>query len=130
MRGSRKHPALLMRLLSTGIVLLLCASLARPTSALDLESRFEFRIAPQKLATALVELSRQADAPVVSDTRELDRFDSEGISGRMSLRHALSALLKGTDLDYRVTDQGVIAVGVFVGRPQHPAADASEPRHE
>lgn len=80
---------------------------------LDLDVLCDFRIAPQKLTTALVEFSRQANTPVISDTTEVDRFDSAGISGRMALKDALRELLAGTRLDYKVTEKGVIAVGVF-----------------
>jgi len=100
--------------------LCLASSAAWP---LDLDVPCDFKIAPQKLATALVEFSRQANTPVVSDTTEVDRFDSAGISGRMALKDALQALLAGTRLDYRVTDKGVIAVGMFVrGRSGHTRA--------
>lgn len=91
--------------------------------SLDLDVLCDFEIEPQKLATALVEFSRQANTPVVSDTAEVDRFNSVGISGRMTLKDALQALLAGTRLDYKVTDKGVIAVGVFVrGRSGHMRA--------
>ncbi|MGD9599279.1 MAG: STN domain-containing protein [Steroidobacteraceae bacterium] len=105
--------------------LIALAGCAWPVSALDLGAQFEFRIAPQKLATALVELSRQANAQVVSDTTEVDRFDSAGISGRMALKEALRTLLEGTDLDYTVTDRGVIAIGMF--GPRSTAIDRYSP---
>ena len=115
-----RYPALPLLI---AFVLIMSTSAARPASALDLLTQFEFRIAPQKLTTALVELSRQASAPIVSATSEVDRFDSSGINGRMTLQHALSTLLEGTNLQYRVTDQGVIAVGAFVRDSRGQAAD-------
>lgn len=101
--------------------------------ALDLEAQFDFSIAPQKLTSALVELSRQANAQVVSDTTEVDRFDSSGIRGRVALKVALRALLEGTNLDYMVTDKGVIAIGAFAhgssarGADNTNATDAASP---
>lgn len=94
---------------------------------LNIDAQFDFNIGPQKLSTALVELSRQANAPLVSDTSEVDRFDSAGISGRMALKDALRALLEGTNLDYRVTDQGVIAIGAFASGQPGPARTESAP---
>lgn len=113
MAGRRDSACTIMRLLAV-FVLAAALGCARSALALDLDAQYEFKIAPQKLTTALVELSRQAHAPVVSDTREVGRFDSSGISGRMALKQALRALLEGTNLQYRVTDEGVIAIGMFV----------------
>jgi len=114
MIGGRWYsPRMIMR--STAVFVLVASlGVARSALALDLNAQYEFRIAPQKLTTALVELSRQANAPVVSDTLAVERFDSSGISGRMALKQALRTLLEGTDLQYRVTDEGVIAIGMFV----------------
>ena len=51
---------------------------------LDLNELRQFEIPAQKLSTARVEFSRQAKAPVVSATSEVERFESPGVSGRMS----------------------------------------------
>jgi len=92
--------------------------------AADLNDRFAFDIAPQKLATALVELSRQANTQVVSDAKAVAAMDSAGISGEMSLNDALRQLLAGTHLEYKSTSNGVVAVGPFgSGAAAKPAAD-------
>ncbi len=92
--------------------------------ALDIESQLDFNIAPQRLATALVQFSRQANAPIVSDTKEVSAFDSPGVSGRMSVRSALQALLSGTRLSYKVTESGAIAVGPFTQTASSALPDA------
>jgi len=79
----------------------------------DLSARFKFDIAPQKLSTALVELSRQADTQVVSDTQDVGAVNTAGVSGEMALQDALRTLLAGTKLAYKSTGGGVIAVGSF-----------------
>jgi len=87
-----------------------------PTSwAVDLDARFKFDIAAQKLTTALVEVSRQADVQVVSDTNLVARLDSPGANGRMSLKDALRSVLAGTALEYSAPGGNVIAVGSFAG---------------
>jgi len=108
---------------------LLVCGLSLASSAawpLDLDVLCDFKIAPQKLATALVEFSRQANTPVVSDTTEVARFSSAGISGRMALKDALRELLEGTRLDYKVTEKGVIAVGIFARARSGHVMEAAE----
>lgn len=90
----------------------------------DLDARFKFEIAPQKLTTALVELSRQADTQVVSDTQDVGAARTAGVNGEMTLRDALHTLLSGTQLAYKTTDGGVIAVGDFEQVPAGANATA------
>jgi outer membrane receptor protein involved in Fe transport len=96
------------------IFLTLCTS----AWAIDLDAQRQFNIPPQKLSTALVEFSRQAKTPIVSATPEIERFVSPGVTGLMSLKVALKALLQGTGLEIRMTDSGAIAVGSFGARSQ------------
>jgi iron complex outermembrane receptor protein len=91
----------------------ICLAICTSAWALDLNEQRQFDIPAQKLSTALVEFSRQAKAPVVSSTPDIERFNSPGVAGRMSLKDALKALLQGTGLDIRTTDSGAIAVGSF-----------------
>jgi iron complex outermembrane receptor protein len=100
------------RVLGAFVCLVVCTS----AWALDLNEQRQFDIPAQKLSTALVEFSRQAKAPVVSSTPDVERFDSPGVIGRMSLKEALKALLQGTGLDIRATESGAIAVGSFGAR--------------
>src|SRR5436305_1789825 len=108
------------RLLGAIVSVMLCTS----TWALDLNQRKQFDIPAQKLSMALVEFSRQANAPIVSSTPDVERFASPGVTGRMSLKEALRALLQGTGLDIRITESGAIAVGTF-GAGIHDTDDAS-----
>src|SRR5712675_1025699 len=99
------------------LALIVCLSMCSVGWALDLESQQQFDIPAQKLSTALVEFSRQAKTPIVSSTPDVERFNSPGVTGRMSLRQALRNLLQGTGLEIRTTDNGAIAVGIFGAKP-------------
>ena len=92
---------------------IVCLSMCSVGWALDLDSQQQFDIPAQKLSTALVEFSRQAKTPIVSSTPDVERFNSPGVTGWMSLRQALRNLLQGTGLEIRTTDNGAIAVGIF-----------------
>jgi iron complex outermembrane receptor protein len=96
---------------------IVCLSLCSVGWALDLDSQQQFDIPAQKLSTALVEFSRQTKTPIVSSTPDVERFNSPGVTGRMSLKQALRTLLQGTGLDIRTTDNGAIAVGIFGAKP-------------
>lgn len=92
-----------MQLFQTTMLRALCVALAAAgfgstAWSADLDARFNFEIAPQKLTTALVEFSRQANAQVVSDTKDVAALNSPGVSGEMSLQDGLRALLAGTSL--------------------------------
>lgn len=107
-----------MQLFQTTMLRALCVALAAAgfgstAWSADLDARFNFEIAPQKLTTALVEFSRQANAQVVSDTKDVAALNSPGVSGEMSLQDGLRALLAGTSLGYKATGNGVVAVGAF-----------------
>jgi iron complex outermembrane receptor protein len=96
---------------------IVCLCLCSVGLALDLESQQQFDIPAQKLSTALVEFSRQAKTPIVSSTPDVERFNTPGVTGRMSLKQALRTLLQGTGLEIRTTDNGAIAVGIFGAKP-------------
>jgi iron complex outermembrane recepter protein len=96
---------------------IVCLSMCSVGWALDLDRQQQFDIPAQKLSTALVEFSRQAKTPIVSSAPDVERFNSPGVTGRMSLKQALRNLLQGTGLEIRTTDNGAIAVGVFGAKP-------------
>jgi iron complex outermembrane recepter protein len=96
---------------------IVCLCMCSVGWALDLESQQQFDIPAQKLSTALVEFSRQAKTPIVSSTPDVERFNSPGVTGRMSLKQALRTLLQGTGLEIRTTNNGAIAVGMFGAKP-------------
>ncbi len=77
---------------------------------LDTEARFE--IPAQPLSTALVQFSRQAELQLVTASIELGTKETQGISGRLSLRKALEQLLKQSGLSYSLVGENTIAIAV------------------
>jgi iron complex outermembrane receptor protein len=62
-----------------------------------------FNIAPQALAEALIEFGRQAGLQVSVESGLIRGLRTAGVAGTMSRDQALTALLEGTGLVYRVT---------------------------
>lgn len=123
MKSDKRSRPFRFATLSALCMALLFLGLGPVASAVDLDAEYSFNIAPQSLATALVELSRQANVQVVSDTRHVSDIKSPGVSGRKSLKDGLRALLEGTKLSFRA-DSDVIAVGFF---EQSSAVAAPDP---
>jgi len=68
--------------------------------AADLESVRRFDIKPQRLETALIEFSMQADLQVIGATDTVSDAKTDGVSGERTSRDALGALLKGLPLGF------------------------------
>jgi outer membrane receptor protein involved in Fe transport len=79
-------------------------------SATDLAQVVEFHIDPQRLSTALLQFSRQANVQIVVGPEAGDRR-SAGLTGRRTIGQALTTLLNGTSLVYRVINDTSITVG-------------------
>ena len=58
-------------------------------------------VAPQKMSTALIELSKQAGIQLMMPGATLDKVNTSGVHGHMTLGDALGKLLEGTDLGVR-----------------------------
>jgi hypothetical protein len=100
-----------------------CVLLCGAASAMDLAKVVEFHINPQRLSTALLEFSHQANVQIVVGREVGDRL-SAGLSGRHSIGQALTALLDGTALVYRVVNNTSITVG-YGERSQSTAGSES-----
>ncbi len=79
--------------------------------AVDLERVGAFDIPAQALPSALLQLSRQANVQIVTATKDLQDYQSEPVSGRLSLKDAIVRLLSKTELAYRVSGANSIIVG-------------------
>jgi len=77
---------------------------------MDLAQVVEFHIDAQHLSTALLEFSHQANVQIVVGPEVGDR-NSAGLTGRHSIGQALTTLLNGTTLVYRVVNSTSITVG-------------------
>jgi iron complex outermembrane receptor protein len=77
---------------------------------MDLAQVVEFHINPQRLSTALLEFSHQANVQIVVGPEVGDRH-SAGLSGQYSIGQALTTLLEGTALVCQVINGTSITVG-------------------
>lgn len=78
--------------------LLIASLLGGTATAADLESVRVFNIKPQKLESALIEFSKQADMQVIGATTTFADTVTQGVSGEISSRAALNALLQNTSV--------------------------------
>src|ERR1700676_4044732 len=74
---------------------------AAPVCAVDLAQQINFNIPPQRLATALLEFSHQAKVQIVAG-HEVGEHKTDGVAGTHSIGDALTTLLGGSSLSYRV----------------------------
>jgi hypothetical protein len=89
--------------------------------AMDLAKMIDFEIAPQRLATALLEFSHQANVQIVVGSEVGDRHSAR-LSGRYSIAQGLTALLQGSPLVYRVVNDTSITVGYRDSRRLQPSS--------
>jgi len=83
---------------------------AQAVTAATLSKVVKFEIPPQKVSTALIELSHQAGIQVLMPGALVDSLQSGGVSGQMTVREAISKLLRGTNLGFH--EVGTNAVGI------------------
>jgi hypothetical protein len=99
-----------MRAFRMVTVIALCGLVSMTAVAMDLAQTIDFKIPPQRLATALLEFSHQANVQIVVGSEVGDRR-SAGLSGRYSIAQGLTSLLQGSALVYRVVNDTSITVG-------------------
>jgi iron complex outermembrane receptor protein len=99
-----------MRAFRMATVIALCGLFSMTAVAMDLAQMIDFKIAPQRLATALLDFSHQANVQIVVASEVADRR-SAGLNGRYSIAQGLTALLQGSALVYRVINDTSITVG-------------------
>src|SRR5262245_3600342 len=78
--------------------------------AVDLNERVAFEIAPQGLASALIEFSKQTKLQVMSQGVDLAQRQGAGVRGKYSISEALGRLLEGSGLRFDATGENTIAV--------------------
>ena len=78
------------------------------TAGFRRDARFD--IAPQTLATALIEFSRQADVQIAAPAAMLDHLATHGVHGRMPIEAALRVLLSGTQLGFRPVGANTLGI--------------------
>jgi TonB-dependent siderophore receptor len=78
--------------------------------AQGLQRTVNLNIQPQKVSTALIELSNQAAIQVLMPGLVGDEQSSPGVQGSMTLERALQELLRGTSLSFRITGDNVVGI--------------------
>ncbi|WP_411818906.1 TonB-dependent receptor [Hyphococcus formosus] len=76
----------------------------------SLDSQADIRIPAQSLDAAITDLADQADIAITANIAHLSDLRAPTVSGTMSVREALSELLRGTNLTYRTLSDGSIAI--------------------
>ncbi|HEY0340130.1 MAG TPA: TonB-dependent receptor plug domain-containing protein, partial [Steroidobacteraceae bacterium] len=93
----------------TALLGLLC-SVASVAYADGFDRDVSFDIAPESLATALLDFAEQAKIQVVTSGAELQQHQSPGLKGRYSVRVALKTLLAGTGFGFREVGSGTVSI--------------------
>ncbi len=104
-----------------------------------LDRTISVNIPPQKVSTALLQLSEQAGVQVLMPGELVDRHSTRGVKGSMSIEQALRTLLDGTTLQFKAAGENAIGIeavrdtaasysGAAVFRTASALADASGSR--
>ena len=89
-----------LQIVGTILGFALSCLVSRAPSAADLESVRTFDIKPQRLESALIEFSKQADLQVIGATDTLADVRTQGVSGQLTSRAALTMLLENTSVAF------------------------------
>lgn len=104
------HKGLMARLLFSIVAAgFMCLSIYAPVSA-DAPAAHDFQIAPQALASAMVEFSKQANVQVLGATDVIGNLRTLGVVGHFTEEQALEQLLRGTELGFRWTAHRTITI--------------------
>jgi outer membrane receptor protein involved in Fe transport len=105
------------------IVFWLCALGAVAAVSAAEPSSVRFDIPAQSLESALLTFSQQARVQLVVADETIKGLRTRGVRGEYSAHEALTRLLQGSGLSYRVTDERTIAIST--ARSSHRTSDAS-----
>src|SRR6185369_12134303 len=86
-----------------------------------------FSIAPSDLQSALLQLASQADVQVVANAEDTRGLSTKGLSGEFSLQEALTRLLEGSGLQYKLDAGGTITIMREVAAQMHQSAAQDPP---
>ncbi len=75
-----------------------------------LERGVRFHISPSPLASALIEFSTQSGIQVAAADADVAHLNSSGVNGTLPIRAALSALLRGTGLEFSRVGAETVAI--------------------
>ncbi len=79
-------------------------------AAADLDAKLTFSIPAQTLSAALFSFADQAGIQVMTATADLANVNSRGVTGERTAREALSVILEGTGLKFRVVSDNAVTI--------------------
>ncbi|MDB5972106.1 MAG: TonB-dependent receptor [Hydrocarboniphaga sp.] len=94
-------------------------------AAADLDRRLNFDIPAQLLSTALTQLSQQSHIQIVAPAASINTLQSPKVQGRYSITEALTRLLAGAPLEYRVIGSDTLVLSALDAEPEPQAAPRS-----
>ena len=97
-------------IINTVAALIVSILAGTPAWAVDLNRPITFQIPAQRLSRALLEFSHQAHVQIIVGP-EVGERATDGIFGTYSIGDALTMLLRGSSLGYRVINETSITVG-------------------
>ena len=111
--------------------LILSLAIMTPAMATDLDHEVVFHIKSQRLDSALLEFSRQANTPVAFAAKSIGSLITPGLDGKYPARTALSALLCNSGLVYTQVGDTVTVVPTSSEQNVQPCRAPSEvTRHD
>jgi iron complex outermembrane receptor protein len=91
------------------------------------ETRFDFDIPAEALPVALTRFQQMTGFKVTADTKDIAAVRTAGLHGTMTAREALTALLAGTRLTYRMVDAGTVMIERSAGANGQAAGPVTLP---
>jgi len=111
------------------VALILSLTIMTPAMATDLDHEVVFHIKSQRLDSALLEFSRQANTPVAFAAKSIGSLITPGLDGKYPARTALSALLCNSGLVYTQVGDTVTVVPTSSERNIQPCRTSSDVTH-
>jgi iron complex outermembrane receptor protein len=115
--------------LSLPVLLAALVFVSGTATATDLDHEVIFHIKSQRLDSALLEFSRQANTPVAFAAKSIGALVTPGLDGKYPARAALSALLCNSGLIYTQIGDTVTVIPVSPERNVQPCRPPPEVMH-
>ena len=111
------------------LMLSLATMVTAPAMANDLDHEVVFHIKSQRLDSALLEFSKQANTPVAFAAKSIGSLVTPGLDGKFPARTALSALLCNSGLVYTQVGDTVTVVPTSTERNVQPCRAPTDSAH-
>ena len=118
---------LIRAIICAASMLSLADSLYAQSAGAELSRTINVDIGPQKIATALIQLSHQAGIQVLMPGAAVDNLRTAGVHGAMTVEQAVKKLLEGTSLGFRSVGPNAIGIEVPASTTPAPTTPAPAP---